>query len=101
MADWYAQQHRSIDEGVSSIFHLPTDAPPREIRLLEINTQISEMSPLEAIDFGVDTGSDSSHTLFVLDVTPAQWQAIQKGSLPLPGGWTLDGAREINRRGKS
>ncbi len=101
MAHWYAQRHRSIDEGVVTIFHLPKGAPPREIRLLEVNTLVAEMTPLEAIDFGVDTRSDTAHTLVVLDVTPAQWLAVQRGSLPLPTGWTLDGSQEVLSRDES
>lgn len=101
MANWYAKRHAKIDEGVITILHLPVDAPPREIRLLEVNTLVAEMNPLEAIDFGVDIGSDAAHTLFVLDVTPEQWLAVQAGLSSLPGGWTLKGAQEILRRGKS
>jgi hypothetical protein len=47
---------------------------------------------MEPLDFGVDTGADSEHKLVVLDVTPAQWQAIERGTLSLPGGWTLEDA---------
>ena len=101
MADWYARRHANIDEGVETILHLLKGAPPREIRLLEVNTLIAEMNPLEAIDFGVDMRNDSAHTLVVLDITPDQWQAVQAGSLPLPEGWTLDGMQELLRRGKS
>lgn len=97
----YARRHFKIDDGVDTVLHLPEGAPPREIRLLEVNTLVAEMTPLEAIDFGVDIGSDSAHTLFVLDITPDQWLAVRAGSLPLPDGWSLTGAQEILRRGKS
>ncbi len=48
---------------------------------------------LEPIDFGVDMGTDNAHKLFVLDVTPEQWERITAGELRLPPGWSLDGAR--------
>lgn len=101
LVHWYAEQHRSIDKGVVSIFHLPENAPAREIRLLEVNWQVPAMTPLVAIDFGVEMRRDSAHTLAVVDVTPAQWQAVQEGSLPLPSGWTLHGGQEVLPRGES
>ena len=58
---------------------------------------ISETTPPEPIDFGVDIGSAEAHTLYVLDATPAQWNAILSKKLPLPAGWTLDGGQELGR----
>ena len=91
MAERYARRHFTTDAGVMKIYYLPTNAPPREIRLLEVNKLIAEMSPAEPVDFGVDIDGAGAHTLFVLDVTPAQWAAVQRGELSLPAGWTLDG----------
>ena len=98
LAKWYARRHMDIDSGVMSILYLPTNAPPREIRFLEVNRMISETTPLEPIDFGVDTGSANAHTLYVLDVTPAQWEAIRTGAISLPAGWTLDGSQPLGQR---
>jgi hypothetical protein len=98
LARWYASRHFQTDAGVQRIFYLPTNSPPRQIRLLEVNRMISETTPLEAIDFGVDVGGAEGHTLFVLDVTPTQWDAIQKGDLALPVDWTLTGSTELSPR---
>ena len=94
MARWYAQQHRNTDPGVRSVYYLPTNAPNREIRLVEINELIAERNDdtLEPVDFGVDTGMDSEHRVLVLDVTPGQWERIKQSSLALPPGWSLDAA---------
>lgn len=94
-ARWYGGRHFETDSGVERIFYLPTNAPLREVRLLEVNNMVSEMTPIEPIDFGVDLRGAEGHTLFVLDVTPAQWEAIHRKELPLPSGWTLDGSEEI------
>ena len=59
---------------------------------------ISKTTPPEPIDFGVDIDGDDAHTLYVLDVTPAQWEAIQAGTMPLPSGWTLEGSQELGGR---
>jgi hypothetical protein len=97
MANWYAQRHLETDTGVEQIHYLPEDAPPREIRFLEVNRLISETTDPEPIDFGVDTGTPNGHSLFVLDVTPSQWEAIQKKKLSLPAGWSLDRRKTFNR----
>jgi hypothetical protein len=85
------------DDGVVRILYLPKNAPPREIRFLEVNRMISETPP-EPIDFGVSISGADAHTLYVLDVTPAQWQAIHAGTIPLPAEWTLEGSQELGRR---
>jgi hypothetical protein len=94
MAHWYATQHLQTDPGVREIYYLPVNAPSREIRLLEVNELIADMNDdtLEPVDFGVDTGSENEHKLFVLDVTPSQWDSIRRRALRLPAGWSLENA---------
>jgi hypothetical protein len=91
MARWYAEQHYKTDPGVCSIYYLPTYAPEREIRLVEVNDLIAVRNDetLEPVDFGVDTSMESEHKLFILDVTPDQWDRINESSLSLPLGWSL------------
>ena len=92
MARWYAKQHLKTDPGIRSVYYLRTNAPDREIRFIEINELVADRNDdtLEPIDFGVDTGMESEHKLFVLDVTPSQWNRIS--SLELPQGWSLEDA---------
>jgi hypothetical protein len=99
MAHWYAVRHLKTDPGIREVYYLPTGAPEREIRFIEINDMIAERDkyPLEPIDFGVDVRSEEGHTLMVLDVTPAQWERINKNELPLPKDWSLDGAPSFSR----
>ncbi len=94
MARWYAKEHLKIDPGIRLVYYLPTDAPDREVRLVEVNELVAEGTDesLEPIDFGVDTGMEGEHKLFVLDVTPSQWDRIQQSSLKLPPGWSLEDA---------
>jgi hypothetical protein len=88
MATWYASQYLQTDPGIRKIYYLQKGSPEREIRFVEVNELIAEMQgdALEPIDLGVDSGADSEDKLFVLDVTPAQCDAIVKGALALPGG---------------
>jgi len=98
LASLYAKRHLDTDSGVARIYYLPTNAPPREIRFLEVNRLISETTPLAPIDFGVGVNDAERHTLYVLDVTPSQWDAIQRQEISLPAGWTLDGKQELAAR---
>ena len=98
MARWYAKQDLKTDPGIVSVYYLPEDADEREIRLIEVNRLIGERNDeaLEPIDFGIDTGTESAHKLFVLDVTPEQWERIKEGDLSLPGNWRLEGAIQFH-----
>jgi hypothetical protein len=97
-ARFYARRHLEFDEGVALIIYLPESSPEHEIRLLEVNTLVSPLEPLEAVDFGVDIGGLVPHSLNVLDVTPSQWERIRQGELDLPDGWTLDGNQILQQR---
>lgn len=99
MARWYAKQHLKTDPGIRAVYYLPTNAPDREIRFVEINELVADRNDetLEPIDFGVDTGTKSEHKLFVLDVTPSQWDRITQSSLALPQGWSLDDAERFEQ----
>jgi len=94
MARWYATEHIKTDPGIVSVYYLPKNAGEREIRFVEVNKLIGDRNDdiLEPIDFGVDTGMDTAHKLFVLDVTPEQWEQIRTHQLSLPGDWSLEGA---------
>lgn len=94
MAQWYARQHRESDPGTEAVWYLPVNSPDREIRLIEVNHLIQEREP-EPIDFGVDRGTPDAHSVVVLDVTPSQWERIEKRALPLPDGWSINGAKRF------
>jgi hypothetical protein len=94
MARWYAKEHLKTDPGIVAVYYLPRNADDREIRFVEINRLIGDRNDdvLEPIDFGVDTGMDTAHKLFVLDVAPEQWERIRTQALSLPSNWSLEDA---------
>jgi hypothetical protein len=98
MARWYAQEHLKTDPGIISVHYLPANAGERVIRFIEVNDLIGDRNDdaLEPIDFGIDMGTDTAHRLFVLDVSPEQWERIRTQKLSLPGSWSLDGAIHFN-----
>jgi hypothetical protein len=93
-AAWYAEEHLKTDPGIVSVHYLPNNSDDREIRFVEVNRLIGDRTDdvLQPIDFGIDMGTDNAHKLFVLDVTPEQWERIKARELDLPGNWSLDGA---------
>ncbi|HTU25628.1 MAG TPA: hypothetical protein VMF30_09540 [Pirellulales bacterium] len=97
MARWYAEQHLKTDPGIVSVYYLPANSDVREIRFVEVNRLIGDRTDdaLEPVDFGVDFGEEGAHKLFVVDVSPAQWERIQAGNLRLPDSWSLTGALEL------
>ena len=100
MARWYATRHLNTDPGIKTIYYLPANAPQREIRFLEINELMAERDadPIEPFDFGVDTGDEGPHSLVVVDVTPSQWERIQRHEIELPKTWSLDTPKPIFKR---
>lgn len=97
MAQWHANQHLTYDPGVREIHFLPGNAHDREIRFVEVNDQIIERpnASREALNFGVDDGDGL--TLWVIDVTPGQWERILRQELPLPPQWMLAGRTSYRR----
>jgi hypothetical protein len=94
-AHWIARRHFNIDKGIVRIVYLPTNAPENEVRLLEVNDlAIPEGAPVEAVDFMPDV-EGVQFSLFVADVTPNQYRGVEDGTIPLPKGWSVDGAQEI------
>jgi hypothetical protein len=95
-AHWIGRRHFAIDKGISRIVFLPTGAPPDEVRLLEVNelAHIPEAGPIAAVDFAPDI-EGLHYRLFVADVTPQQFEAVQSRKVALPAGWDLEGSREI------
>jgi hypothetical protein len=98
IAAWVAKTHFFVDSGVREIWYLPREAPPDEIRLLELNDRMpAGESNVSAINFGLDI-EGAPFRLFVADVTTEQLDQIKQDPSRLPSGWSLSGS-SIWRRG--
>jgi len=97
MAAWYANRHLTLALGGERVFHLPNGASPREIRFVEVGSHVREVAPLEPVDFGVAIDGPDAHQLIVLDLTAAQWNAVQRGRLPLPDDWSSARSVKLGR----
>lgn len=99
VAAWLARKHLAIDPGIVEVFYLQI-APPREIRLVEVNQLVNLPDPADnvipALDFGLPI-EGLHYSLFVADLTPGQMEALRRGQLRLPQGWVLEPFRRFGR----
>ncbi len=96
-AKGYVDSHSFSDPGITSVYYFPMTPPGRMIRLLYVNSLLPERiaATEEPYIFGVDRGGPDEHEVQIVDVTPAQWERLQKGELHLPTGWSLDDAQAL------
>lgn len=88
-AEWIARRHLASDPGIREVVYLP-HAPDKEIRLVEVNALLfaTQMGEVEPLNFSPDIpGVD--YRVLAADITPQQWEDIQKGKPLLPHGWEL------------
>jgi hypothetical protein len=98
VAAWVARNHLIADFGIREVWYLPGEAPPEEIRLLELSDWLGgTKSQAEAIDFGLDV-EGARFRLSVADIPSEQFDLIKKDPSRLPSGWSLDESR-VWRRG--
>jgi len=95
-AEWIAHCHFATDTTIRDVIYLPEEAPPTEIRLLEVNTlwTVPDSEPIEPNDFSPEIdGID--YRVLAADVSPQQWSKIQAGQMALPRGWQIRGFKRL------
>lgn len=97
-AEWLARQHLSFDSRLTQAVYLPTGAPDDEVRVLEVNTGLyrDRDAPITAVET-TPAVTDLPFRIQVADVTPDEWQQIQRNPQLLPDGWQLEGNWIIRR----
>ncbi len=83
------QDHFEIETELEQIVWLKK-GPTHEIRLLEINPNTAATGMVEA--FGFAPSVDVPYPLRIAEITPQEWERVQKGVIPLPENWSLEGA---------
>jgi hypothetical protein len=101
IAEWKAKGHLFVDRTIRQILFLPKDAPPNEIRLIEVNDRLSGPDlgngPIGTMNFPLGIDGDR-FVLSVADVNSDELEAIKAGRLLMPPGWTLDDHKIFHRR---
>jgi hypothetical protein len=88
-----ARKHYEIEPGMTQIFRLAGSAdvecrPNEPIKLLEVNEN-TVPSGIMPIWFGPSPASGLHHSSIILEVTPDEFERIQRQQLDLPNGWKL------------
>lgn len=86
--------HFGIEKGLTQIAWFP-DPNKREIRLIEVNKSTWRTGKVMA--FYLSPDKDHPYPVKLADVTPEEWEEIERGVIPIPSGWELK-AREIFKR---
>jgi hypothetical protein len=88
-----ASKHYRIETGLTQVFRV-TGAddvevrPTEPIKLLEVNEN-TVPSGIMPIWFGPSPASGLHYSTVILEVTPDEFERIQKRELELPNGWKL------------
>ncbi|MEP7120080.1 MAG: hypothetical protein ABJE95_04180 [Byssovorax sp.] len=89
-----AAAHRKADTATSTIKFFP-GAKPDEVCLLEVSSTAPTTGEVMPFRFGAAVANGVDYPSVVILVSPSEWQDIQKGQLPLPGGWDLAAAEDL------
>jgi hypothetical protein len=97
-AQWLGRQHLQFDKRLTQVVYLPAGAPENQVRLVEVNTGLypdpgTPLTPTES----TPAVADLPFHVWVLDVTPDEWNQIQTRPDMLPPGWSLEGKVTIKR----
>ena len=93
VAQRLAEAHYAIEPGIELIIQLVAsserEADPKEpIKLLEVN-QYTTMDGIHPVFFGPHTGSGVFYPSVIVEVTPEEYEQIQRDPASLPNGWKL------------
>lgn len=88
------QLHFQADDGIEQIVWVKSDEE-RQIRLIEINRTALPTESVQAFRFA--PSEDVPFPIYIADVRPTEWERIQSGDIPLPEGWSLEGAQVLRR----
>ncbi len=96
-----AAEHFAVDPGMSTIVRLVSkteSARDEPLKVLEVNADTFE-DGIVPIPFSVrEEGSIQTPPVIIVEVSPAEYERIKSGSLPLPNQWELG---EVLERSKS
>jgi len=86
-----ANAHFALDEDLTHIFRViePDEINPlRPVKLLEICSSTPEMG-ISPVGFNADPARGIFHPSVIIEVSPAEYDRLQRGELTLPHKWTI------------
>ena len=88
-----ADKHYQIESGMTEIFRISgrddVESDPNEpIKLLEVNRNTISTG-IMPIQFGPSPAAGVHFPSIILEITPAEYEQIERHELSLPHGWTI------------
>ena len=94
VAQQLAAAHKSEDPATTAVYLSEASG---EVRLVEVSGALGTGQPAEVLPFRFaarpDQGVDFPSVIVLL--SPAEWEAVQRGDLKLPEGWDKSGLRKV------
>ncbi len=87
-----ATGHRDTDQPPAAVILFP-DPQEEVIRLLDVTSLVPETGEFYWVRFGATP--EVPFITEIAQVTPAEWESIQHGTMALPAGWDLAAAEEV------
>ncbi len=90
--------HFRVEPALSRIYRIRSereDDPREPIKLLEVNANTVPTGTVDTFAFAPT--KDIPVPTVIAEVTPEEHQQLREGKLPLPRGWSLDGAETFER----
>jgi hypothetical protein len=84
VVNWVVQEHFDIEAGLRQIA-VYSEEEDSVLRLIEVNEETLPTGQVQPFVFSPD--EDVPVPIFIADVTPEEWEEIQKGRISLPKGW--------------
>lgn len=89
-----ALMHYEIEPGMFKIFRIRTEEPAEEkheepIKLLEVN-EATVPTGILPLKFGPLPEDGIDYPSIIVEVTPAEYEALRQGRLQLPGHWRIE-----------
>ena len=91
-AQLLADAHFQLDEGITRIFRIvePDESNDRRpVKLLDVSPMTTEVG-ISPVGLNADPARGVFHSSVVIEITPGEFDRLQRGELSLPHGWRID-----------
>ena len=91
-AELLADAHFELDQGITRIFRVlargEIDGDRLPVKLLEVNPVTPEVG-IAPVGMTADPARGVFHASVVIEVSPGEFERLQRGELSLPHGWQV------------
>jgi hypothetical protein len=81
------QSHREVEPNLRQVFYY-RDPDGREVRLMEIVDGSPSAEHVLPFRFAPDAARGVRYPVVIVELSPEEFERVERGELPLPAGWT-------------